>query len=307
MNAAVLFLVFNRPDVTARCFEAIRAARPPRLYVAADGPRAEREGEAARCDSVRAIATDVDWPCEVRTLFRDENLGCRQAVSGALDWFFAAEEQGIVLEDDCLASPEWFPFAEEMLERFHDDERVMCISASHFHGAAHRPADSYFFSRYNHCWGWASWRRAWAMYDDDMVDWPALRQTAWLRVVGHGSYLFQRYWTRLFDVVREGRRMDSWAYRWTYSCWVQSGLTVLPGRNLVSNIGFDADATHTGAGALDGATPLEGMEFPLRHPLLMMPDHVADLWTDRHIYGITLASGLRGLAADIGRRLRGRG
>src|SRR5690606_2235152 len=121
LNTAVLFLVFNRPDVTAKCFEAIRAARPARLYVAADGPRSDRLGEAERCEQVRAIATAVDWPCEVKTLFRAENLGCRRAVSGALDWFFEAEPEGIVLEDDCLASPDWFRFAEEMLERYRDD------------------------------------------------------------------------------------------------------------------------------------------------------------------------------------------
>lgn len=303
----VLFLVFNRPDVTARCFEAIRAARPPRLYVGADGPRADRAGEAERCQTVREIATAVDWPCEVKTLFREQNLGCRRAVSGALDWFFAEEPEGIVLEDDCLASPAWFRFAEEMLDRYRDDERIMCISASHFHGAAHTPEHSYFFSRYNHCWGWASWRRAWAAYDSDMAAWPALRATGWLRGIGHGSRMFETHWRRLFDRAKAEKGLDSWAYRWTFSCWAQSGLTVLPARNLVMNVGFGSDATHAGKGSsLDGATPLEALDFPLHHPERILPDLDAELWTDRQVYGITEWKWVRGQIVDIVRHLTGR-
>lgn len=294
LNTAVLFLVFNRPDATSRCFEAIRAARPARLYVAADGPRPDREGEAERCDQVRTIATNVDWPCQVRTLFRSENLGCRRAVSGAIDWFFEAEPEGIVLEDDCLASADWFRFAEEMLERYRDDERIMCVSASHFHGSAHVPEHSYFFSRYNHCWGWASWRRAWLMYDSDMDAWPALRNTQWLRSIGNGSRIFDLYWRNIFDRVSD-ERINSWAYRWTFSCWSQSGLTVLPGRNLVSNIGFGNDATNTQAThEFQDMAPLESLEEVLRHPMHMIPDLAADRWTDRNVFGITAMNWLRG-------------
>jgi hypothetical protein len=293
-KTAVLFLVFNRPDVTAKCFEAIRAAGPPRLYVAADGPRAGRLGEAERCEQVRLIATAVDWPCEVKTLFRAENLGCRQAVSGALDWFFESEPEGIVLEDDCLASADWFRFAEEMLDRYRDDHRIMCVSASHFHGAAHVPEHSYFFSRYSHCWGWASWRRAWIMYDADMAAWPSLRTRGWLRGIGHGSRAFEAYWHNVFDRVH-AQHVNSWAYRWMFSCWTQSGLTILPERNLVSNIGFGDNATHTDAdNPLKDATPLESINFPLRHPSHVIPDLAADLWTDLNIFGITLMNWMRG-------------
>lgn len=294
LRTAVLFLVFNRPDVTAKCFEAIRAARPTRLYVAADGPRSDRVGEAERCEQVRVIATSVDWPCEVKTLFRSENLGCRRAVSGAIDWFFEAEPEGIVLEDDCLASADWFRFAAEMLDRYRDDARIMCVSASHFHGTAHVSEHSYFFSRYNHCWGWASWRRSWAMYDSNMAAWPSLRGREWLRGIGYGNRVFAAYWRNIFDHVH-AEKTNSWAYRWMFSCWTQSGLTVLPGRNLVSNIGFDDHATNTNAGnPLEGATPLETLSFPLCHPTHVIPDLVADLWTDRNIFGITPKNWLRG-------------
>ncbi|MGE0011512.1 MAG: glycosyltransferase family 2 protein [Azoarcus sp.] len=307
LKTAVLFLVFNRPDVTAKCFEAIRAARPARLYVAADGPRADRLGEAERCEQVRMISTSVDWPCEVKTLFRSENLGCRRAVSGAIDWFFESEPEGVVLEDDCLASPDWFRFAEEMLERYRDDERIMCVSASHFHGAVHTPEHSYFFSRYNHCWGWASWRRAWALYDSDMSAWPALRNGEWLLSIGHGSRFFASYWRAMFERVH-AEAIDSWAYRWTFSCWAQSGLSILPGRNLVSNIGFDEYATNTGTGnALEGATPLESLDFPLRHPGQVVTDVAADNWTDRNVYGISLATWLRRSFGGLVRRMMRQG
>ncbi len=287
LKTAVLFLVFNRLSVTRQVFEAIRKVQPPRLYIAADGPRAEHPEDARRCAEVRKIATQIDWPCELKTLFRDENLGCRRAVSGALDWFFASEELGIILEDDCLPGRSWFPFAEEMLARYRDDERVMCISANHFHGDMHRPEHSYFFSIYNHCWGWASWRRVWRYYDHEMRHWPDLRSTNWLLHVGYGDAAFKVHWTRVFDMAYEGLRVDSWAYRWTFSCWAQNGLTIIPARNLVTNIGFGPDATHTGLVNKALELPQEELTFPLNHPQTMVRDVDADRWTSINVFGIT--------------------
>ena len=285
LKTAVLFLVFNRPSVTRQVFEAIRRAQPPCLYIAADGPRADHPEDASRCAEAREIATQVDWPCKLETLFRNENLGCRRAVSSALDWFFTTEEMGIILEDDCLPARSWFPFAEEMLVRYRDDERVMCISADHFHGDACRPEHSYLFSIYNHCWGWASWRRAWRYYDHEMRHWPHLRNTNWLLHLGCGDRLFKTYWTRLFDTAYEELKVDSWSYRWTFSCWMQNGLTIIPARNLVTNIGFGADATHTRSGL---ELPREELTFPLSHPPTMVRDVDADRWTKVHVFDITL-------------------
>jgi GT2 family glycosyltransferase len=158
MNTAILFLIFNRPDTTRRVMEAIRKARPTRLYVAADGPRPHRVEEVAHCEETKRIATAIDWPCDVKTLFRGNNLGCRRAVSEAIDWFFEHEEQGIILEDDCLPDQSFFPFVEEMLERYRWEESIFTIAGVHFHRQAHQPEHSYFFSRYNRTGG-ASWRR----------------------------------------------------------------------------------------------------------------------------------------------------
>lgn len=290
MQTAVLFLIFNRPNTTSRVFEAIRKARPSSLYVAADGPRPDRRGEKGLCEEVRRIATAVDWPCEVKTLFREKNLGCKNAVSDGITWFFRHEEAGIIMEDDCLPHESWFPFVQELLDRYRDNERVMNISAQHYHRAAHTALHSYFFSRYNSCWGWASWRRAWAHYDHDMSRWPTLRDTDWLLSIGDGSELFRRFWTRTFDMCHAGK-IDSWAYRWKFSCWAQSGLAILPAKNLVTNIGFGENATHTKCGnGISEDLPLQKMEFPLIHPNYMVRDVVADRWTDSHVYGINLKS-----------------
>jgi hypothetical protein len=283
-DVPVLLLVFNRPKAVEKVIDALRAVRPKRLYVAADGPRAAKAGEKALTDAARATAVAIDWPCEIQTLFRDENLGCRRAVSEAIDWFFANEEEGVVLEDDCVPEPSYFQFANELLARYRNDSRVMIVGANHFQGAAHQPPHSYYFSRYNHCWGWASWRRAWQMYDREMSLWPALRETDWLLGVGSGSRAFQRYWTGIFDQAYAGK-VDSWAYRWTFSCWSQNGLSILPARNLVKNIGFDSDATHT-AGTGHLSLELERVEFPLVHPPCMVRDVEADAWTDLNIYPI---------------------
>ena len=282
----VLLLIFNRPEALRQVMAALREVAPTRLYVGADGPRMDRPGEREKTEAARAIAQAADWPCEVRTLFRDQNLGCRRAVSTAIDWFFEQVDCGIVLEDDCVPHPSYFPFAAELLERYRDDERVMAVAAKH-HGAARaQMPHSYFFSRYNHCWGWASWRRAWRLYDRDMANWPELRDTNWLRGIGAGSRAFQRYWTRMFDLAHAGE-IDSWAYRWTFSCWTQNGLSILPTRNLLSNIGFDADATHTqNGGLLEACFGQERIEFPLLHPSIMVRDVDADAWSDREVFGI---------------------
>ncbi|HEX7387968.1 MAG TPA: glycosyltransferase family 2 protein [Castellaniella sp.] len=293
MNIPVLLLIFNRPDTTQAVFDVIRAAKPTRLYVACDGARQGRPEESLAVEYTRTLATAVDWECRVYTLFRDRNLGCRLAVSGALDWFFDQEERGIVLEDDCVVDASFFPFVSELLTRYADDERVMAISAMHAHGNAHRPNTSYFFSRYNHCWGWASWRRAWRMYDHDMDLWPSLRETDWLLRLGSGNRLFSRYWTNIFDRAHAGQ-IDSWAYRWTFTCWAQHGLSVLPAYNLVKNIGFGIGATHTtDVKSPLGSLKLESLEFPLVHPSGMVRDARADIWTDDNIFGIRRINALK--------------
>lgn len=295
LRTPVLFLIFNRLSPTKEVFEAIRKAQPPRLYVAADGPRLEQPEEKNKVNIVQDyVVSHVDWDCEVKTLFREENLGCRVAISTAIDWFFEQEPEGIILEDDCLPDASFFPYVEELLIRYRTDDRIMVVAGNSFYGYYHQLPYSYFFSRYNHCWGWASWRRAWQYYDHDMSEWPALRNTDWLLTVGDGNRDFQRYWTRIFDRAQEGQ-IDSWAYRWTFSCWAQSGLSILPSCNLVGNIGFAEDATHTNKGKSNvlSRLPEESLKFPLSHPPIVARTYEAERWTDKNHYGINFVAELK--------------
>lgn len=283
LQTPVLFLVFNRPETTARVFEAIRQAKPPRLYVAADGPREGREGEAERVAKAREIATAVNWPCEVKVLFREENLGCKYAVSGGISWFFEHEEQGIILEDDCLAQPDFFRLCDTLLERYAEDERVAVVTGNNFQNGRRRGEASYYFSKYNHCWGWATWRRAWKQYQGDLPFWPEWSASdAWPQ---HTSdKVERRYWEGIFKRVRAGQ-IDSWAYPWTGSVWYHGGLTATPNVNLVSNIGFGPDSTHTASADSHHAAMATGALGDLIHPETIAQDQAADRYAFDHTFG----------------------
>lgn len=286
MRSPVLFMVFNRPDTTQRVFESIRAARPPRLYVAADGPRTGRAGEAERCEATRRVATAVDWPCELVTLFRAQNLGCKLAVSSAITWFFEHEPEGIVLEDDCLPDASFFPYCDSLLEHYRNDPRVMCVSGDNFVSDTWAPADSYYFSIYTHIWGWASWRRAWALYDVDMSDWKANDPRPLLERKLPAEKQAQLHWRTIFDRVAAGK-IDTWDYQWNYACWKHDGLTCLPKVNMISNIGFGADATHTVSVESKHANlAVAAVTLPLEHPRDVVASTFADRWTSEHVFGL---------------------
>lgn len=306
MDTAVLFLVFNRPDTTAQVFEAIRQARPPRLYVAADGPRAARPGEAERCAEVRCIATAVDWPCEVHELFRDSNRdsnrGCKLGVFEGIDWFFKHEEEGIVLEDDILPQPGFFPYCEALLARYRDDPKVAMISGCNLVADRYTAATSYFFSIHTSIWGWASWRRAWDRYDTDLAAWPQWDAEGALHGWLNGNHCAIDYWRRYFQRVHRGE-IDTWDYQWTFACWQMQGLTALPAHNLTLNLGFGPDATHTVKAApthVRRNLPRE-IEWPLRHPEAVRVDAAADRAIQRHMLGLTP---LRCLRRALKARLR---
>ena len=283
MRSPVLFLVFNRPEPSAEVFAAIRAARPPRLYVAADGARPNRSGEAQRAEETRRVATAVDWPCEVKTLFRDRNLGCKQAVSQALDWFFECEPEGIVLEDDCVPDPSFFRYCDELLEHYREDERIALISGDNFQFGRVYGESSYYFSRYCHIWGWASWRRAWRRYDRDINAWPAFRDNGGLERVFGTRPREVRYWRRILDEVHQGK-IDTWDYQWNFAVWAQSMLTILPQKNLVKNIGFGVDATHTTGRSKFADMRAEKLDFPLRHPSSFETSAAADDYTAEQMF-----------------------
>lgn len=276
LRTPVLFLVFNRPEPTARVFEAIRRARPPRLYIGADGPRTDRDGESERVAEVRRLVTAVDWPCEVKTLFRDHNLGCRDAVSGAITWFFENEEQGIILEDDCLPSQSFFWFCDKMLEHYKDDMRIWQIAGFNALPSSFAPFEaSYYFTAYGSIWGWATWRNRWEHFDANLSQAEAAGIIDFvLAALGSDEYPQRR--RRQMDRIVRGQ-VSIWDYQWFFARLANSGLSVVPAVNLVSNIGFGDDATHTSL-ARTAPQPRAGeVAFPLIYPPYVVRDRRRDV------------------------------
>jgi hypothetical protein len=277
LYSPVLFLIFNRPDTTRQVFNEIRKAKPTQLFVAADGARKDNPADNELCKKTREIIRQVDWDCTVTTLFRDENLGCKYGVSSAIDWFFSCVDEGIILEDDCIPDQSFFLFCQELLEKYRDDERIMMISGDNFQFGKRRSDYSYYFSRHVHIWGWATWRRAWKHYDIDMKSWPEIKKRKWLKDIVKGNAA-EKFWDKIFETTYLGK-INTWDYQWVFSCWIQNGLTILPNVNLVKNIGFDENATHTKGKNKQANLPVSSVEVPLKNPDFIIIDNDADART----------------------------
>jgi hypothetical protein len=285
IKTPIVFLIFNRPDTSQKVFDRIREVKPSRLFVIADGARTNKIGEKEKCQQVLKIIDSIDWNCELFTNYSETNLGCKTRISTGLDWVFSQVEEAIILEDDCLPDPSFFGFCEELLDRFREDKRVFAVSGNNFQFGQQRTNYSYYFSLYNHCWGWATWRRAWKYYDVEMKLWETIRDGNWLNDILH-DYWAVKYWHNKYQETYEGK-IDTWDYQWTLACWLQNGLTILPNINLVSNIGFDHnDSTHTKNHNSPFANiPAKPMQFPLSHPPSMIRDVQADNFTYRKMFG----------------------
>jgi hypothetical protein len=268
LNTPILFIVFNRPLLTEQVFKAIRKAQPPRLYIAADGPRPHYKGDSERCSEVRNIVSNVDWPCTVKFLFRKKNAGCQFGPRTAIDWFFKNEKQGIILEDDCLPSQSFFRFCEENLNRYSDTPTIMAVTGTNITKNISFEYD-YFFSRYALMWGWATWDRAWKKYDPLISNWESLKARDWLSSLNIGGLIFKKTWTSIFDDTHRLRESATWwDYQWIYCCWLNNGLTVAPSKNLVKNLGFDEEATHTrDKDEYRSQLRLEELSWPLKIPM----------------------------------------
>jgi hypothetical protein len=277
LDLNIAFSIFNRPEVTAQTFEAIRKARPSRLFVIADGPRANRPEEPVLCKACRDIVDNgIDWPCEVYRSYSDVNLGCRLRMVTGYDWVFQTVEHCILLEDDCLPDPSFFPYCQELLLRYWDDERVMVISGDNFQNGRKRTPYSYYFSGIVHIWGWATWRRTWQKYDVAIKLWPEVKQGGWLKDIW-ASEQYAAVWASNFDAIHAG--YDTWDHQLTFAAYINSGLCILPAVNLVTNIGFGPEATHTKVVCADSNRPRSAMAFPLHHPPFMIRDLAADKCT----------------------------
>ncbi len=274
-RSAVLFVVFNRPGVTQKVFDAIRAAKPKRLYLAADGPRQGVSDEALLCKQTREIVGKIDWDCEVKTLFRDENAGCKNGVSAAIDWFFSYEKEGIILEDDCMPANSFFKFCDTLLEKYRNDTRVRHITGCNLQFGKKWGESTYYFSNRTHVWGWASWRRVWDDYDLSLEKYDGAEITKQMKNI-YDDDLVVECWANIFNDVKASK-INSWAYPLDFANFFNNGLVIIPNENLISNIGFGDNATNTlNENNVYANIPLAEIG-EISHPMFFVPEKQADL------------------------------
>lgn len=273
-SSPILFIIFNRPELTQRVFEAIAEAKPLRLYIAADGPRPDRADESFLCLQARNVMAKINWPCQVKTLYRQHNLGCKYAVSSAIDWFFEHESEGIILEDDCLPSNDFFRFADAMLEKYRFDKRVRHICGVNLQDGKKWGEASYYFSNMTHVWGWAGWRNVWKEYDVELSWYDADEVRPQLENIFNDSFIVDS-WEDIFRRVQNGE-IDTWDYQLGFLNFFSNSLSVIPNSNLITNIGFGDDSTHThNADAPHANMPAEPLG-EITHPIHMVPQKKAD-------------------------------
>ena len=280
-NTPILFLIFNREDTTQKVFDAIRRQKPKYLFVAADGARKNKHGEAEKCQQVRDIIKQVDWNCELKTLFRDENLGCKLAVSLAITWFFENVEQGIILEDDCLPDPSFFPYCEELLDKYKDDTRIGHISGNNFLTGIIDENLSYDFCSCTHIWGWASWRRVWKNYYVNFPFWEEQKEKRSLLFCNKREEIY--FSSFISDTLNNRNNVNTWDAQYAFTLRSQNQLSVYPAVNLVMNIGMgDLNATHTSKKT--EAPVATAMMFPLKHPQYVLRNKKIDDLTVKKLF-----------------------
>lgn len=268
----IALFIFNRPAFTQQIVSILRILRPEKLFVVADGPRLNIPTDISLCAQTRQVIDEIDWPCEVIKKFSDVNLGCRNSLPQGLDFVFQQVESCVILEDDCMPNLSFFKFCEELLPLYRDNQAIMTISGHRSDGPNELDSDSYFFSAYPAIWAWATWKNRWEKYELAMSRWPELRDKSWLTSILK-TRESQRYWTRIFDKMQEG--LDTWDYAWVFASWLHRGLSIRPKVNMISNVGFGNEATHTTQEVFNFPPAIE-MNFPLKHPACVEIDEQAD-------------------------------
>ncbi len=288
MKQPILFILFNRLGTAQKVFAEIKKYQPAVLYISADGYRADKKGEEEVCRFVREwVLNNIDWKCEVKTLFHEKNLGCGKAPSTAISWFFEQEEQGIILEDDCMPHQDFFLFCEQMLDYYKDNSHISIISGCNFDTSKiYSTSDSYFYSVFPYTWGWATWKRNWENYDYSISEWKNIKQKKML------AHLFKekKYvlaWEKLFDTFSREVPDDIWDYQFFFQCFKRKQLAVVPSVNLVTNIGVGNQATHT----VNEDNPkmnirTEAMISPLVHPTELKRNFRYDVFLQELNYGV---------------------
>lgn len=281
LNTPIVIFIYKRYDSLDQVLAPISRLKPRVIYIIADGPK--NESEKAQVGKTRSrLESLINWPCKVYKNYAKQNMGLKKRFSTGIDWVFQDTDRAIFIEDDCIADPSFFRFCETLLEKYKDDERIFSISGNNFQFGKISSRDSYYFSRYPHVWGWATWRRAWSQYDSDIIDWPDRRNTSWLRDVT-GGFMISKFWKYIFDRLTSDK-INTWDYQLTYASFKNRGLNIIPSVNLVTNIGYGVDSTNIKKLNKTIGIPREAIQLPLKHPKHFKSDDVADRNIDNLVY-----------------------
>lgn len=283
LDTPVAFIIFNRLDTTKKVFEEIRRAQPKRLYLISDGARANKRNEKEIVMNVREyVESNIDWDCKVFKNYSEKNMGCKERVSTGISWVFENEEEAIILEDDIVPNQSFFRFCQEMLRHYKNDTRVMMVSGLNLI-PEFKMNDSYCFSMFSGIWGWATWKRAWNLYDVNMKLWKKVEKEKILKYLY--SPISYYYIHKNYSNTKKGK-IDTWDYQWGFTKAINSGLGIIPNVNLVNNIGFDReDATHT-KGKTDYLFEQKEFRFPVKHKPYVFRDMDYDKEIQRKMYGL---------------------
>lgn len=269
----VLFVCFNRIEIAKKSFERIVQIRPKKIYIACDGAREFKIGEKEKVSQVRKeILKMITWDCEIKTLFQEKNLGCSEGVYTAINWLFSNEDMGIILEDDCIPNKSFFIFMEEMLNKYKNDQRIAMISGFNPYKLEKEKEVSYYFSKFKSCWGWGTWKRAWENMDLNLECLNTEYKEDIILNMGYNQKFISKYWNYRLKLINLNE-VSAWDWQWYISTSTQSQFTIYPIKNLVSNIGFGVEATHTNSKMPLEYTLTEELKFPLKHPLYIVANY----------------------------------
>lgn len=280
----ITYIFFNRLDCVKQTFPPIKMQKPEQLFLISDGPRVGNDLDGLKIRDCRSFINEqIDWKCEVYRLYQDTNLGAGKNITTGLNWVFSQIDRTVILEDDCLPDPSFFRFCQELLEKYKDDDRIGMIG-----GSNHTPrilSSSYFFSNFTMVWGWATWKRAWKYHDFEMSLWPDFKNNrSWLieKIIDEENYV---YWFNILDNLYRSDKSQVWDYQWSLALWVQNMLSIIPTKNLVKNIGFGPDATHTKVDHRNLSNiGVDKIDFPLIHPKGIYRNHAMDSIITERIY-----------------------
>ena len=283
----ILFIIFNRINETKRVFSKIREQKPVKLFLAADGPRNTVEGEKQVCDNVRAwVLNSIDWDCEVKTLFRDENLGCGTNEYLAMTLFFEEVEEGLVIEDDTLPNDTFFRFCQDLLEEYRYNHKISIISGNNFQPAQPMPIhEDYYFSIFPSTWGWASWRRSWEGYKFFVSENSDANDTSFIQK-NFKEKEYQNWWKTQYYHFHDNKPVNTWDFQFYFHCMRRNQLAIVPKVNLISNIGHGPEGTNTkdSNSHLANMTTFE-LTFPLIHPAVITRNYEADVFNQNLLFG----------------------